>query len=180
MTNKPMKGCHVMINEKLIEFLQDTLGDLIPPVLGGRQPAAYSDDLCDRAPETVLSKLEDKGWTIENDKFGRKAYRAIQFPASTPPLPTDEFRVSVVLQKGVLKLDIRPWGQYELHGAPAKRQRAAIGSRLTPQGKTTSTRAMDDLHTAGVDTNSRDYDPGPSARARSQYLGRLLLHEEST
>jgi hypothetical protein len=110
-----MKGCHVMLNEELLEFLQEALYDLVPYAneqdYTDPEPA-YTDELCDSNPEQVLKNLEAKGWTRTDDKFGKKAIKSMQYPASTPPLETDEFRVSVVLQKGVLKLDIRPWGVY--------------------------------------------------------------------
>lgn len=109
--NKPMKGLHVMVNDRLIEFLQDALYDLVPTAINNDE-TAYTDELNDQNPEQVLRNLEKKGWTRVDDRFGKKVYRAMPYPASTPPRPEDEIRVTIVLNKGALKIDMRCWGEY--------------------------------------------------------------------
>ena len=101
--NKPMKGLHVMLNQDLLDFLWEARKEI---------DDIYTDELNEKNPATVLVRLGKIGWTTVSDKFGTKAYKSVTYPASNPPLSTDELRVTLINRKGALYLDIRPWGQY--------------------------------------------------------------------
>jgi hypothetical protein len=111
LDNKMMKGANLVLNEKVLQFIQEALTDISGD---GNEAPAYSDDLADENPTLVLKNLEDKGWERTMDRFGDKAVKSMPYPASTPALPTDELRITAVIdhRTKVLKLDIRPWGQW--------------------------------------------------------------------
>ncbi len=101
--NRPMKGFHGMFNQELLEHFGKALDDLTE---------VYDDEAADESPGEILAGLEERGWHKEKDKFGDKRYITTSYPASSPPLSTDELRISVILRKGALYFDLRPWGQY--------------------------------------------------------------------
>ena len=112
--NQRMKGLYIMPNAETLQFLFDCLEDLmgngaLPEDNGG----AWDDDVCDENPVRILNALESIGWIRVKDKFADKAYRTMHYPASTPPLASDELRFTMLLKKdGSMHLDLRPWGQY--------------------------------------------------------------------
>jgi hypothetical protein len=101
----PMKGIHLYLNEEILAFLAGALETLYGEGI-------WDDDIAQKHPEKILDMLEKAGWVRHNDKFGDKAILSTTYPASTPPQSTDELRVTVILQKEVLKLDCRLWGVY--------------------------------------------------------------------
>jgi hypothetical protein len=98
-----MKGLYVMLNQELLDFLWEARKEV---------DDVYTDELNDKDPGLVLRRLGERGWTYEKDRFGEKQFKSIQYPASTPPQEDDELRVTVVLKRNALYLDIRPWGTY--------------------------------------------------------------------
>jgi len=107
--NKPMRAGQFTLNADVLVFLKDAID-----LLGGTDMSdpIWDDDVADRAPQLILAELEKAGWTRYQDKYGDHAYTTTTYPASNPPRSTDVLRINVVSVKGVLKLDIRPWGQY--------------------------------------------------------------------
>jgi len=106
--NKPLKGFHGIVNLDVIDFIDTALTEIT---------AVWDDDCVAENPDAVLKRLMDEyGWVHENDKFANKVYKATAYPASTPPLPSDQFRVTLLNPKGTrngaLYLDMRAWGQY--------------------------------------------------------------------
>jgi hypothetical protein len=100
---KPMKGAHLVLNEKVCTFLLDSISKI----------DEYMDDnQVDEDPTTILKALEKEGWTAESDSFGQKRYTSMVYPVG-PAGQVGELRVTVVLTKrGGLNVDIRPWGNY--------------------------------------------------------------------
>ena len=106
--NKPMKAGQVTLNAELGEWLLARLEE----VFGGEEPI-WDDNVVDRAPALMLAELEKvDGWSRYSDKYGDHVYAATSYPASTPPRDTDELRLNIVLTRGVVKMDLRPWGNY--------------------------------------------------------------------
>jgi hypothetical protein len=105
--NKPMKGVNVWLNAELLNFLAGCMEDLYG------EKGVWSDDVADTNPKKILDALGKLGWERTKDAYGDKAIKSTHYPASTPPLVTDELRATVVLKRsGVLALDIRPFGMY--------------------------------------------------------------------
>lgn len=52
----------------------------------------------------IKQKLTAQGWQYKEDKFGKKVYDSL-------PWGDGEYRVTVALTRGVLKIDIRQWYQ---------------------------------------------------------------------
>jgi hypothetical protein len=117
--NMRMKGIYILPNAKTLDFLHGALEDLVGDEFDliskhdAPNDGAWDDDIADESPVRILDSLEhDYGWIRVKDKYADKAYKSMHFPASTPPRPTDELRVTVLLKNGALHLDIRPWGQW--------------------------------------------------------------------
>jgi hypothetical protein len=100
----PGKGAHLVLNEQILAFVQDTLAEV---------RGFYSDEAHDVDPQAVLNGLlslnetTDRGdtfsWEEEKDNFGHKVLARM-------PYKKGELRLTVVLTKrGELKLDIREW-----------------------------------------------------------------------
>ena len=109
--NKMMKGFHGMVNAELIAFINEAMAEL------STAWASVGDDVVENNPDKLIKLLMDEyNWIHENDRFGNKAYKTTSYPASTPPLPTDEFRITLVNPKGqragCLYVDVRAWGRY--------------------------------------------------------------------
>lgn len=105
---KPLKGAHLVLNEKVLSFLTDALDDI---------EMNYSDAMHDERPGDVLKGLSMGGeglnceWGIEEDKFGKKCFTVAEYGSDNGI--GSELRVTVVLtKKNELKLDIRCWGEY--------------------------------------------------------------------
>ena len=101
---KPMKGAHLVLNEGILSFIRDAL-DLVDEF--------YSDERHDMDPETILTALEEQGWDVVKDRFGRKVYAARPYAQAGQQEQKAELRVGVVLTgKRELMLDVRVWGDY--------------------------------------------------------------------
>jgi hypothetical protein len=106
--NHPMKGFHGMLNQELLDFFWDVRKEV---------DDVYTDAEAEENPDAIIDALcQLPGWIHEKDRFGNKAYRTTTYPASVPPLNTDELRITVVhpsgKRSGALYLDVRAWGQY--------------------------------------------------------------------
>jgi hypothetical protein len=119
-SNKPMKAGQVILNMEVLQWLQDRLDELAG--IGERdtnnemiwhEEPIWDDEVADSAPSRILDELEKIGWTRYQDNYGDHAYASIRYACSTPARDTDELRLNVVLKKGVIHLDLRPWGWYD-------------------------------------------------------------------
>jgi hypothetical protein len=103
-TNDPMKGLNIALNQQLLDFLWEARKEI---------DDVFLEELVDKNPKKILDDLGEIGWTRVKDRFGDKAIKSRPYPASTPPRDTDELRVTLILRKGILYLDIRLWGSYD-------------------------------------------------------------------
>ena|SRR5215831_2141411 len=111
--NKPMRAGQVNLNWDVLTFLQETIATLVGDEHDG---AIWNDAVAAKMPKRILDELEKAGWIRYQDQYGDHAYVTTKYEASNPPQDTDELRINVVLTKGKLVFDIRPWGQYEERG----------------------------------------------------------------
>lgn len=107
----PLKGGFMVMNDEVIKFLSDALYDI---------SEAHSDELQDEDPGAVPAALiagVNTGtglvWKAEQDRFGEKAYTEIPYATTADDDGKGILRVTVVLKRGALSLDIRPWGTYK-------------------------------------------------------------------
>jgi len=105
---KPMKGAHLVLNESILSWLQGRL-DEAHEILG----YGCMDDKVEEDVKSLLDELTQvDGWHELKDRFGRKVFAARAYPISGQQEQRGELRVGVVLTRGELMLDIRPWGVY--------------------------------------------------------------------
>jgi len=107
-TLKPLKGAHLILNESILSWIQGRL-DEAHEILG----YGNMDEMVEQDVKGLLDDLlEVDGWYEVKDRFGRKVFSSRPYPISGQQESKGELRVGVVLTRGELMLDIRPWGVY--------------------------------------------------------------------
>ncbi len=106
------KGADLLLNEGVIEFLVECQTQL---------KSCYTNELHDTSPTQVLRTLvTEYEWDKGEDSRGNlKVWKSLPYSFKEGE---EELRVTVVLNKGVLHLDIRPWGHYRNGGSKPKWQ----------------------------------------------------------
>ena len=96
------KGVHISLNEATSRFLESHLDELWKALALEDQGDGHTKN------EQVMTNLvEDYGWVSTSDSFGKKAHVALMWKGDT------ELRVTVVLRKNTLRIDIREWYEPE-------------------------------------------------------------------
>lgn len=91
---RPGKGAHLILNMKYLEHISNVMDDVAD---------VYTDELHDADPRAIINLLAERGWEFEEDNFGAKVYKEIDYK-------TGSLRLTVVLTKqNELKFDIREW-----------------------------------------------------------------------
>lgn len=129
LTNQMMKGACIQPNASFGEFMEqvfyevfgdpNTREELLGPEGDNYESLAknfWCDEMIDEKPGYILDLLEAKGWMRVKDNFADKVIKSMQWPASTPALDSDEFRVTIYIKNkpkgGKPYMDIRPWGRW--------------------------------------------------------------------
>jgi hypothetical protein len=117
---KPGKGCHLVVNDAMLEFVSSALfelGEAYNEAGGDPQydesPKQFFQAICKKLlPGGDLSaRIPEQEWSVASDNFGDKLIAWTEYPDG-------ECRVTLVLtkpkgsKKPELKLDIRPWIEY--------------------------------------------------------------------
>lgn len=99
MVLQPGKGFFGIASEDTLAFLAEALREVTEAYEEGGGDAGHDEE-----PKNILKALlSTDGWTAENDRFGKKAFKSI-------PVGEGAYRVTLVLTaKGELKIDIRNW-----------------------------------------------------------------------
>lgn len=88
----PGKGIHIDLDIATVDFLKHTCDEV------------YEADAKSESSEHVIRLLVGEyDWTFTSDSFGDKAHKAHSISMGT------ELRVTVVLKRKELKLDVRTW-----------------------------------------------------------------------
>jgi len=101
---RPMKGAHLVMNEEVLLFIRESIGDILDN---------YTDAAHDESPADVIECIEalPDRWTKVKDDFGTKVYKYMTYAVNGHE--DGELRVTVVLKKdNTLSLDIRVWSEY--------------------------------------------------------------------
>jgi len=92
------KGVHITLNSSTLGFFDRALDEVRKATELEDQEVGLS-----KAEQVLINLVEDYGWVSTSDSFGKKAHKAMMWAEDT------ELRVTVVLRKDRLRIDIREW-----------------------------------------------------------------------
>lgn len=113
----PGKGVFMSLNEEVLDWMKDTMECIWNAAGGEGELNTLIDEGSDQMKEFLRQlRGSSTGWVAEDDDFGIKLYRELEWADSADGTP-QKYRVTLVITKPKnnqpprLKLDIRQWYQ---------------------------------------------------------------------